>query len=69
MLTRITETLAQDGSNSHGMCDVEEPVDDPEVVVQEALPDEQRQEAGDRVGDDQRPSGRTAGSRIPACRA
>ena len=44
-LTRITETFAQLESNSHGHVDVQQLVDDAEVVVQEPLPDEQRQEA------------------------
>ena len=33
--------------------DVQELVDDPEVVVQKSLPDEQRQEAGNRVREDE----------------
>ena len=49
--TSTHETLAQAGSKSHGMCDAEQVVDDTEVVVEEAGPDEDGEERGNRVGD------------------
>ena len=47
-LTRMHDTFAQVGSKSHGMSRSERLVDDAELVVQEPLPDEDREEGGDR---------------------
>ena len=42
------DTLAQVGSKSHGNVYPEQVVDDPELVVQEPCPDEDREVRGDR---------------------
>ena len=63
------ETFAQFASKSHGMLQVQDAVDDAEVVVQEPLPDEQRQEARHGPRDeDQRPVGALE-AHAPSCRA
>ena len=55
-LTRMHRDLRPPRVEEPRDVDVEDLVDDPEVVVQQPLPDEQRQEARDRVRDDeQRP--------------
>ena len=40
------DTFAQVGSKSHGMSVPQHLVDDPELVVQEPVPDEDREERG-----------------------
>ena len=51
-LTRMHETFAQFGVEEPRDVDVEAPVHDAEVVVQQALPDEQREEARNRPRDE-----------------
>ena len=52
-LTRMQETFAQVGSKSHGMFEPERLVDDAELVVQQALPDEHAEERGNREREDE----------------